>query len=955
MSSSVTIHPLSASVGHPVHRKSPSWLCCLKKASKLGEKLKIHKGQEKRRLPTSSKSPLLNGFDVFGEQSRSSEFGQNESSPASVQTRRVKKVPRAAKVGQDWVLPSSEKASIHDTATHASAFRSEARPSSVKGGNEMETLKAIIYEEGYTIEDIAKLLRISDSNYALKILTNQLRYTEGENIELLRVRIDYAMAIMTTRKAVTLEEISAVSKIPTHKWVAHLPSPSSPVLGPLQFDCRFFESTASFLTNEQEFSPWIQSVFVITMNNSVPVRAQCTFDTGNYQGNIASRAFLLEVLGYSESMFELLAPGEKAGGIDASGQTLIPLGAVSLTWYAGRSTRIFRNVRFLVSPHHHYELIVGAPFIEANGLLGAPNFMITERKSEFSCRESSGTVPRALVSDSFQHSDDTDEPNQGGITGISFSHNEQIEKTEIKSHINDVSTPDHSDACLQSALSNSPESNTDAELPFRCNKDAHVTESSDAPSAPKVEQNAAITSAIFDITTSLASFAFPYVLSNFEAHFTQGMGQSRGVTTSGNSTKANLNAKDNGKQQQNTKRRRTSKTGAYKKAENGDGEDGDGDDGDGDGDEDESRDEVKNGPSHRIPGGWGCIFHIQYPDWYHPQNLCLSPKSRQKFNLCATKSFRRLDELTNHILDVHGLPEFVCLRCRAEFSSQEHHYDHSLSCDRKAFRNIKFGIDQKMRHDLTSLPKKPRDQTFLERWHTVFNIIFPSEIPPSPYFEEGAKRFGKYNVYLKDALPGLTRKYLERFTETMSLGAELRQYIQSVLDRLIENSFPDILREASEGFRSLELAGRPVLLHNGPAPPKASSPERLSTSPLSENWDQIPAPDFAQIPAMSFVEASPSPVSVSRNEGREVYEADGTQDHLSARSSTAEKISPGFKTFPRDREQIPSPDFAQDSMNFPLEMQGSERAAFEFQTAWQAIELGETFEFGEWEGENCFQ
>lgn len=127
-------------------------------------------------------------------------------------------------------------------------------------------------------------------------------------------------------------------------------------------------------------SPWILPVYVLSTRrdsdrHQVPKEAKCTIDTGNMQGNIVSRAFVEDVLGFSAANFRELTSEEKKGGTSVTGHTLIPEGAVYLTWYHKKSTRVFRNMRFLISPNPHCDLIIGARSIQKDKLLGVPNLM----------------------------------------------------------------------------------------------------------------------------------------------------------------------------------------------------------------------------------------------------------------------------------------------------------------------------------------------------------------------------------------------------------------------------------------------------------------------------------------------------------------------------------------------------------------------------------------------------
>jgi hypothetical protein len=90
------------------------------------------------------------------------------------------------------------------------------------------------------------------------------------------------------------------------------------------------------------------------------------------QGNIVSRDFVENVLEFPSSSFEKLTKEEETGGTGITGEPHIPLGAVNLTWYHKNSTRVFRDMRFLVSPSQHCDLIIGAWSIQKDKILDVP-------------------------------------------------------------------------------------------------------------------------------------------------------------------------------------------------------------------------------------------------------------------------------------------------------------------------------------------------------------------------------------------------------------------------------------------------------------------------------------------------------------------------------------------------------------------------------------------------------
>lgn len=130
---------------------------------------------------------------------------------------------------------------------------------------------------------------------------------------------------------------------------------------------------------EIQKSPFIQNVFVLSKEKDEQGRflckeARCSFDTGNHHGNIVSREFLVRELNIPESEFmgKRLKKYEREG-ISITGHILVPDGAVRLDWYHAKSTQRYRDMRFLVSPHPHCDLVIGAQSLEKYGILASPN------------------------------------------------------------------------------------------------------------------------------------------------------------------------------------------------------------------------------------------------------------------------------------------------------------------------------------------------------------------------------------------------------------------------------------------------------------------------------------------------------------------------------------------------------------------------------------------------------
>ncbi|KAH6718708.1 hypothetical protein BKA61DRAFT_474263 [Leptodontidium sp. MPI-SDFR-AT-0119] len=178
-------------------------------------------------------------------------------------------------------------------------------------------------------------------------------------------------------------EYGASSDAGRYSWLDHLLAvfciPRRPTLEPARTAVP--ESPPRYQDPEVHVaSPWVLPVYVLSTERDqsrhmIPREAKCTIDTGNLQGNIVSREFVVGVLGYTKNDFHKLTREEEDGGQGITGHKLIPVGAIYLTWYHSNSTRVFRDMRFLVSEHPMFDLIIGARSIQKNNILDVPNLM----------------------------------------------------------------------------------------------------------------------------------------------------------------------------------------------------------------------------------------------------------------------------------------------------------------------------------------------------------------------------------------------------------------------------------------------------------------------------------------------------------------------------------------------------------------------------------------------------
>lgn len=195
-------------------------------------------------------------------------------------------------------------------------------------------------------------------------------------------------------------------------------------------------------------------------------------------------------------------------------------------------------------------------------------------------------------------------------------------------------------------------------------------------------------------------------------------------------------------------------------------------------------------------------------------------------------------------------------------------------------------------------------------------------------------------------MPNLVRSHLIKATNEMKLEDELRQYIQGALDIIIENSFPDILRDASEGFRAQEIADRnqSVAPVQGALPlPNLSSHQPSSSTHSPDTWHPVKSPDFEHTSYASAAgsDTLPSPASSSRNEMRGMEHIGSHEEHYLHPSSMTHNPYSSFDVGGQKMEPV-EPSALQEPLDIQPQMQMPEDGMFDSQTGWQTTESDDT-------------
>ncbi|KAF8859289.1 hypothetical protein BDZ45DRAFT_725399 [Acephala macrosclerotiorum] len=227
---------------------------------------------------------------------------------------------------------------------------------------------------------------------------------------------------------------------------------------------------------------------------------------------------------------------------------------------------------------------------------------------------------------------------------------------------------------------------------------------------------------------------------------------------------------------------------------------------------------------------------------------------------CALTPLQTVARLKAHLYRYHRIHQ--CPRCKGIFDSEEDldaHVEATEGCEAKPDRQVE-GVTGRMMERLRSRKKTYPGQTEADRWREVYQLLFPSEEVPSPYFEHirdhddndirqsKTQEVEKYEDYLRQELP----KFFKR-----ALDSAISEEIQPIEERL-GRKMMEILEEAQKlafsTYRSMidSAAGSPppnflqeetYLLVANPSltnpkdPPSASSEvQQPSTPPFLSDY-----------------------------------------------------------------------------------------------------------------------
>ncbi|UZP35043.1 hypothetical protein NXS19_002859 [Fusarium pseudograminearum] len=147
---------------------------------------------------------------------------------------------------------------------------------------------------------------------------------------------------------------------------------------------------------------------------------------------------------------------------------------------------------------------------------------------------------------------------------------------------------------------------------------------------------------------------------------------------------------------------------------------------------DDSGSNERNPHRKRRPEGekdtrFACPFFKHNPTKFIDERSCCGP------------GWTNVQRVKEHIFRKHGPPEFQCSRCFADFESHsrlEEHRRSKVACEVRDRPSSPPHVDEGTMQLLKQRKKSTNPLTEIDKWYTVYKIIFPHETQvPSPYYE----------------------------------------------------------------------------------------------------------------------------------------------------------------------------------------------------------------------------
>ncbi|KAN0110859.1 hypothetical protein V8E51_007246 [Hyaloscypha variabilis] len=163
---------------------------------------------------------------------------------------------------------------------------------------------------------------------------------------------------------------------------------------------------------------------------------------------------------------------------------------------------------------------------------------------------------------------------------------------------------------------------------------------------------------------------------------------------------------------------------------------------------------------------------------------------------CALTPLQTVARVKAHLYRQHRVHQ--CQRCKVVFDSQESldiHVEGFKGCEARNDLPID-GVTGKIKEKLQTRKKAYPGQTEAERWGEIYQVLFPNEEVPSPYFEpirdyqgddiqpHDSQEVANYEEYLRRELPNFFKEALESAVnhEIQPIEERLRGQMLSLLE-----------------------------------------------------------------------------------------------------------------------------------------------------------------------------
>ncbi|KAI0446990.1 hypothetical protein F4803DRAFT_426709 [Xylaria telfairii] len=217
-----------------------------------------------------------------------------------------------------------------------------------------------------------------------------------------------------------------------------------------------------------------------------------------------------------------------------------------------------------------------------------------------------------------------------------------------------------------------------------------------------------------------------------------------------------------------------------------------------------------------------------------------NPTKYKQWPICPGPGWLDIHRVKEHLYRKHRQPRFRCVRCWERFDSEQSHVEHQravVPC-KLGERGPVEGFDAYQESQLRSRKKKSHIMSEIDRWNTVYQILFPhvsSDKIPSPFYDE-------YETHTHEALTECEEYVLReiplRLREILvpEFDRDFQIIEQSLQSRAIEST-RTIVASLFQEFRNLHQQGTTTI-----ATPMPGGSQDHAGSSLSQSQPSWPDP-----------------------------------------------------------------------------------------------------------------